>query len=127
MIEGKDTLDIKHELKIALGWDASELANYRYHNVNGTKTKVFTKYFTGTSAAAATTNVAHGLTDHTKILQATLTIEFNSTGTYFVYDFEKAATADTFHLAYDATNLIIGAVGANFQGQPYNIKMEYYL
>jgi hypothetical protein len=127
MIEAKDKSDIIHELKIAMGWDASEGASFKYENVQGTKTKVYTKYFTGNLAAAATTNVAHGVSDIDKIMHVSAMAWDDVVVEYVVYDFAAALSGnDAFYLQFDATNINFKAVGANLQGNKYRIKIEYY-
>ena len=105
--------------------DGSVVTGYRYVSVNdGAVQQVFTKYFTGTTAAGSTTNVAHGVTA-ANILHCSAII-FHSGTSYFVYDMIGAvSTNDAFDLSYDATNIILGNVGSNNQSRAYRIKIEY--
>lgn len=104
--------------------DGSITTGYRYCNVQGVNTKVFTKYFTGTTDADDTTNVAHNLTA-VKILAVNAIIQ-NVGGTYQAFDRNLGATAvASFSLNYNATNIILGSVGSGMQSQAYRIKVEY--
>ncbi len=101
------------------------LSEINYFPVDGVKTKVYTKYLTGTTDADATTNVAHGVTN-TNILHVSVTVQLSGGATYLVYDMQAAAVAaNSFYLYYDASDIILGGVGANCQSQAYRIKIEY--
>ncbi len=105
--------------------DGSVVTGYRYCSVNdGAVQQVFTKYFTGTTDADSTTNVAHGVTA-ANILHVSAII-FHSGTNYFVYDMQMSVSLnDAFTLVYDATNIILGNVGTNNQSRAYKIKIEY--
>ncbi len=93
-------------------------------SVDGTPTAVYTKYFTGTTDADATTNVAHGVTA-ANILHVSAAI-FHLSTAYFVYDFQFSASApDAFTLSYNATNIVLGNVGTNNRSRAYRIKIDY--
>ena len=96
-------------------------------DVDGTKTKVYTKYFTGTLDADASTSVAHGITGIDNILHVSASV-FTSTSIYVVGGFrDNVVDAFTYELTYDGTNVFITAVGANLQGRNYRIKVDYKL
>lgn len=97
-------------------------------DVNGTKTKVYTKYLTGTLDADDSTSVAHGIADVDKILSVTV-LPWNSNDSwYMVSETYTAASANSAYVAVcDATNVIIGGVGSYLQGQKYRIKIDYLI
>ena len=99
---------------------------YAQVDVDGTKTKVYTKYFTGTLDASGDKNVAHGVTA-TKILHVSVIAYDNDNSKYRVdaqYRPEDAAALLT--VLYDATNIVIGG-GTTFASQVYRIKIDYKL
>lgn len=96
--------------------------------VNGTSTKVYTKYLTGTLDADATTNVAHGVADVAKILSVTAMCYDDNQSVYCGADrYIGSDTNRCYRLSYDATNIIITQVGSYLQGNAYRIKIDYYL
>lgn len=102
---------------------------YAYYDVDGTKTKVYTKYLTGTTDADATTTVAHSVTSGlTKILSVSGAIYSTGAGGYLCEDMHVAATpATAFRMAWDDTNITISTVGSMCQGQTYKIRIDYIL
>jgi len=116
-----DFYDLAHEIE-----HYNSEGGYAWRNINGTKTMVYTKYLTGTLDADAQTDVAHSIDDVDKIWRTTVKV-WNSVATFYgVYD-NRASNlgADQFYLAVSATNVIIGAVGADYQSQKYRIGIEY--
>ena len=96
-------------------------------DIDGGKTKVYTKYLTGTTAAGATTTVAHGITGIDNILSMTSQVfegAPNSIYRVFSAGDGTGATA-TYLLSYDGTNFELSSVGANLQSQKYRIKIYY--
>ena len=102
---------------------------YNNCDVNGTKAKVYTKYFTGTLDSDATTNVAHGVaTGLTKILSVTVAAFDDQTSANVVADFALTTVADKgLSYIYDGANVSIGSVGADIQGNAYFIRVDYIL
>ena len=102
---------------------------YSNCDVNGTKAKVYTKYFTGTLDADASTSVAHGVTTGlTKILSVTVAAFTDNINVNVVGDFTIGAFATTsMSYTYDGTNVIIASVGTNIQGNAYYIRVDYIL
>lgn len=99
---------------------------YNKFDINGTGTKVLTKYFTGILDADAETSVAHGITGIDNILSLTVSCYHSSAAHYYsnaVHDTDS--TDDTFSARYDGTNVIIAGVGSEFQGQKYKIRIDY--
>jgi len=93
--------------------------------INGSQYKISTKYITGTTVAGALTNVPHGLTDATYILDVDGDIQ-NSAGYWGVKEFNRIpSVSNGYTLKYDDTNIIFDNVGTNFQGQPYKIAITY--
>ena len=100
---------------------------YSNCDVNGTKTKVYTIYFSGTLDSDSSTSVAHGLADIDKILHVSAAL-FSSSSNYIVTTaFETAIDASSFILSFEGTNIVISSVGTNFQGRNYRIKIDYIL
>lgn len=95
--------------------------------VDGTSRKIFTKYLTGTLDADASTEVAHGVTA-SKILAMSVICYNGDTFVYTVSEFRISTLAQSaFVITYDDTNIFIGDVGSDFQGNIYRIKIDYYL
>lgn len=96
--------------------------------VDGTPTKVYTLYLTGTLDADASTSVAHGRADVDKILHVSMVLYNDNVSQYYGSEAHKGASAgNDFLITFDGTNVIISAVGANFQGNKYRIKLDYIL
>lgn len=105
---------------------------YRFININGTKTKVYTKFLTGTLDADAGTDVAHGVAGGlTNILSVNVACGSDSGGgavaLYVVGDHLGRANSATvgFEYWYDGTNVTITAVGTHLQGNAYRIRIDY--
>lgn len=98
-------------------------------DVDSTKTKVYTKYLTGTLDSDSTTNVSHGVSSAvTKILAVTVMAFDGVNNSWSVAGFrETDVTATSFRSSFDATNVIIGEVGSNLQGEAYRVKVDYIL
>ncbi len=101
---------------------------YAQVDVDGTKTNVYTKYLTGTLDADSETSVAHGVTGIDNILSVSVMLYDDVAAMYRVEEmFAVAAANNSFFARFDATNIVIGTVGANFQGNNYRIKIDYIL
>lgn len=99
-------------------------------DINGTKTKVYTKYLTGTLDADSETEVEHGVASAlTKILNISVNAyEDTDYSGYLINGIKEVAHADrSFFSYYDATNVVISGVGSQVQGNTYKIKIDYYL
>ena len=108
--------------------DAMHDAEGGYNNcdINGTKTKVYTKYFTGTTDNDNQTLVAHGITGVANILHVSAAILNSSTTRREVSSHRTAHdSANQFEIHYTATNVGLQDVGSNLQGQSYVIKIDY--
>ena len=101
---------------------------YILRDVDGTPTKVYIKYLTGTLDADAETSVAHSVTGVDNILSV-VAYGWNATDSrYDVAENSLAAAASiSFFVYYDATNITMAGVGTNIQGQKYRIKIDYKL
>ncbi|MCK5017542.1 MAG: hypothetical protein KAS32_10785 [Candidatus Peribacteraceae bacterium] len=101
---------------------------YHKYLVNAVATEVRTKYFTGNLDADASTSVAHGITD---ALTKILTIEvscFDDTNSVWISPGTLSyGEAQGYRVSTNATHVNITAVGANFQGHAYRIKIDYIL
>lgn len=99
---------------------------YVLRDIDGTPTKVYTKYLTGTLVAGTSTSVAHGVTA-SKILAVSV-ICYDGDSSYYRAS-EAHLGADTtagFSVYYDATNVVIQSVGSRLRGHAYRIKIDYY-
>ncbi len=98
-------------------------------DVNGTKTKVYTKYFTGTLDSDSSTDVAHGVASGaTKILACVAATFVTGQGNYIVRDMQIAHSALTIlRVSFGDTNVNFGSVGTQHQGQGYKLKIDYIL
>lgn len=100
---------------------------YVYRDVDGTPTKVYTKYFTGTLDADSSTSVAHGITGVDNILSVSAAVD-NGSSTYLVIGFrDNVKDVYTFEVTYDGTNVNITQVGATVQGEKYKIRIDYVI
>ena len=95
--------------------------------VNGTGTRIFTKYFTGTTDADSQTLVAHGIAvGLTKILHVSGGIVTSSGVSMLVDDYASTDVTDRgFALSFDNTNVAFSGVKANQQSKAYIIKIDY--
>lgn len=113
--------------------DAMHDAEGGYNNVDvdGTKTKVYTKYLIGTLDADSETSIAHGISGVDNILSVIVSIYNSNLSKYTVTDYWNSYrggnTNDMWWIRYDGTNVIIGEVGSRSQGQKYRIKIDYIL
>ena len=97
-------------------------------DIDGTKTKVYTKYFTGTTAAGVTTTKAHGIAGIDNILSVSSSIFSTANSIYRVYSAgDGTGDSATYLLSYDGTNIELSTVGVNLQSQKYRIKIDYVL
>jgi len=97
------------------GYDSE--GGFRYAKINGNKTKIYTKYFTGTMDGDSQTDVAHGIVNGgTKIISADVTVWNRLYG-----------DSGNFRIAFDNTNIEIFSVAVAFQSQLYRIKIDYYI
>lgn len=113
----KAYVDVEHEL------DGTHKLVF---DIDGVKTRVYTKYLTGNLDADDTTVFAHGVTA-SRILAASAICYDDNLNTYCTADrYVGVSAADTFRLEFDATNLIFKQIGANLQGNVYRVKIDYY-
>lgn len=115
----------KAEVDAVVGHDGD---GYILRDIDGTPTKVYTKYLTGTLDNDATTVVAHGVASgNTKILFVGAAFLYK-TGTFRTMEiFEGDVAAEGAHVSFNVDNITIGGVGANLQGNQYRIKIDYVL
>jgi len=94
---------------------------YVTRNVAATPTAVYTLYLTGNFGSTATTNVAHGIADSTKILHV------SAMG--YDDDIEKyrVGPGTYFKLSVGSTNLVFEDVNAYIRNNAYRIKVDYTL
>ena len=118
-----DQSTILHDLENAGGYDSE--GSFRWVDVTGVKTKVYTKYFTGTTDADGVTNVVHGQ-DWDKILLMTLHIKC-SDGFYGGYELYYGASSPYgVRFFWFATEMYLYHE-SKFQSQPYRIRLDYTL
>ncbi|KKN77245.1 hypothetical protein LCGC14_0362230 [marine sediment metagenome] len=97
-------------------------------DVDGVKTKVYTKYITGTLDASSSKNVAHGITGIDNILGADVIVFNSTTSSYWVTEIRQTSSGvANFSATYDGTNVIFIAVGTQFQSQKFRIRLDYKL
>ncbi len=96
--------------------------------IDGTDTRIFTKYLTGTLDSDNQTDVVHGITGIANILHVSASL-FDDVGTvYRISDNQLAATvAAGFKISYNDTSVFLSEVGANLQGNNFRIKIDYIL
>ena len=101
------------------------LGDYTWKKINGILTKVYTKFFTGTTGGGYTM-VAHGIADIDKIISFNAAVKHGAG--YYAYGRNDAVCASwAFTLSYTATHLAIGNLGSAFQHQLFTMKVEYYI
>lgn len=141
MKQGQDTPEIWHELEglrtefdalhvefdATCGYDAE--GAWRYCLINGVKTKVYTKYLTGTTGAAASNNYAHGIAGGMdKILHLSICLYNTTYSAYYTGEiFMSAWAAGQAEWKYDSTWVQLYNVGASSQSQKYRFKLDYIL
>lgn len=109
------------------GADVAHDSEGGYNNcdVNGTKTKVYTKYFSGSLDGSGNATVAHGLTA-ANILSCVVAVR-NTSANYFIGEGYLAASASSSWLHYyDATNVIIDG-GSGYASEVYRIRIDYII
>jgi len=95
-------------------------------DVDGTPTKVYTKYLTGTLDADAATDVAHGVTGVDNILAVNAVVYNSSLSLYMALELWRSAESiGACWISYDGTNIKFQNVGSNLQGQKYRIGVAY--
>lgn len=109
--------------------DLASVRSAGFPDVNGSPTAVFTKYFSGTTDAATSTSVTHGITGIDNILHVSAAIQFNG-GNYTVSDKENTgsgAAAQQMSIAWGASNVSLSNLGTGNQSQKYKIKIDFIL
>ena len=100
---------------------------YILRDIDGTPTKVYTKYLTGKLDADTETDVAHGITD-ANILSVTAACFDDNLAKYVVSEFGQGAFANHgFRIRYGGGNVTFTGVGSFLQGNNYRIRIDYYL
>lgn len=97
--------------------------------INGSDTRIFTKYLTGTTDADTSTSVAHGVTGITNILHVSAAIR-TAGGSFRVSDSENTganAVTSQMVITWDGTNVNLSSLGTQNQSQSYRIKIDYIL
>ena len=103
-------------------WETRE-GNYTYSLVNGVNTRIYAKYFYGSTDSTGTLNIAHGLYSG-NIMDVSLIL--NKGLGFWVSDSYRYSTSETrfYELSYDNTNIII-TNGMGFWFSLYRLKIEY--
>jgi len=126
--ENFDTLYSKvNELESSVGYD-STYSSYYYSNVNGTKTKIYVKYLTGTISSSASVNVPHSISDYNQILSVNVLV-YNTVFPGYVVNapFYGALADRTMVVVIVGSNIQLTSFNdANYLGQKYRIKIEHY-
>jgi len=100
---------------------------YNFASINGTLTKVYTKYFTGTTDNDNLTEVAHGIADFNKILSCSSVVAANA-NTYLINgEYTALGATFDFGIRINATNINIQDVGTEMRNENYRLKIDYYL
>lgn len=132
------TIDIELEgsgitfISNGTNWLVDREIGLEIENISGTLESVYKKYLNGNLSGGATTSVAHGISDHKKIIEIfAVGLDDGGAATedyYFSEIFETAsASNDKYIVKYDATNVVFSGVGANLQGNDYKIRIRYYI
>lgn len=94
--------------------------------VDGTGTRIFTKYLTGTLDADSATDVAHGIAGIDNIYHCSILVFDGTVNVYRVYEqFNSGDANKSLTVTLDGTNVIFSGVGAHLQGEKYRIKIDY--
>ena len=106
-------------------------SSYHLIDIDGTPTKVYTKYLTGTNDSTSPDTKAHGVsTALTKILSVTGVFENPDVGSlYKAYPNPQGsagAGGAEFYLTFDATNINI-YYGSDLNGGKFRLKIDYIL
>lgn len=97
-------------------------------DVDGTKTKVYTKYLTGTLSGVAPIDIVHSIAGIDNILFVGVSIFDDGSTKYRAGDNQAANVAtQSFTIAYDGTNIRISNIGADILDNKYRIKISYIL
>lgn len=91
-----------------------------------TKTKVYTKYFTGT--ISGTTVFAHGISSGaTKIFSVSLAVKDSGAGLRCFEMFRGSSPAASIDVQADDSNITLGNVGTAVDSQIFRVKVDYVL
>jgi hypothetical protein len=106
-------------------WDVINVLGAEIISVGGTLELLYEKFLQGTTAAGATTSVAHGV-DYDKVTWAGA---FISEGTnYRIYDNELGSVATRgYRFYFTSANATLAEVGSTLQSQAYRISFKYYI
>ncbi|KKN73468.1 hypothetical protein LCGC14_0400430 [marine sediment metagenome] len=97
-------------------------------DVDSVKTKVYTKYLTGTLDADSSTSVVHGITGIDNIFSVTVLVFEDTTFTsYLVSEAFQGTSSTSVTVVVDATNVVIRNVGSLIQGNKFRVKIDYIL
>lgn len=123
--EGVDISAIIHELGGGGDTEDGFDATGRWQNIyiGAVKTKVYFKIFTGVTDADATTVIAHGMTDHHKIIGVYPVIERTASNTFYVPALEDYGVLWACY--WNATNITLGDVRVDYQSSIYWLFMIY--
>lgn len=104
----------------------------QFANVNGVRTRIYTKFLTGTLGANPTSYVAHGVADAlNKILSIIVHVyEDTAYAAYIIDDFRMDAPVGenpSYLCCYDATNIKFSSVGEYVRENGYRIRIDYIL
>jgi hypothetical protein len=107
------------------------VANGVLWDIDGTDTRVFTKYLTGTLDSLDGERAqghAHGLV-YTNILSVTVAVEEQGQSRFRFMDLKTgtipSSTTLGIEMYYNASNIIFAGVGTGFEDGDYVIKIEY--
>lgn len=84
---------------------------------------IYTKRLIGNLDSDAATNIAHGISDYTKITEAYVAA---GTGSQFNLYSYGTSPSDAYLTNYNATNFNFYEVSSDYHGDPYRIVFKYY-
>ncbi len=92
------------------------------------KTKVYTKYFAGTTDNDPTTSFVHGISSGSTKIYAVIVGVLNADSQWYTGDVKAAVvTADSYTVLWTATNVLINQVGTDFRNKAYRVRIDYIL
>jgi len=108
-------------------WNVVGVLGAEIYDISGVLEVIYTKYFTGTTDADSQTNVTHGVTG-ANIVAADGAIQSSSSSFWSVCDYKSSAVAnELFTFAFDATLIVFGDVGSNYQSQNYKAVIKHFV
>jgi hypothetical protein len=129
--QSQNTIDFEKEDSGAIfisdgsNWRVLGVIGCELWDIGGTIEAVYTKIFNGTTDADAQTLIAHGISDHTKIIS--VSAQINTSGSSTRRTGATAYNGQHWNCDFTDTNIDFNSVGGSYQDQSYDVVLYYYI